>query len=366
MRMIITGGGTGGHIYPAIAIAKRVRTAVPDSDILYVGSEYGLEADIVKREGIAYQGIKVRGFDRKNIWRAFKAALLLIVSFYQSYRLIKKFKPDLVLGTGGYVSGPVVMTAALMRIDTMIHEQNVIPGFTTRFLSKYVKKILISFKESIPHFKEQNKLYYTGVPVREIFYKVTREQSRRELYIADDELLIVSLGGSNGAVKINELSKILAYRAAQYDTLRYIHVTGKRFYSRYIASIDATNICDRVTILDYTNDIFTLLSAADLVISRAGALSLSEFAALSLPAILIPSPHVADNHQYHNAKVFEKAGSAIVLEEDALDLDSFLAHVERLIENPDQLDNMRDMYRAFPKENALNTIMSIIFTYQLR
>ncbi len=366
MRLIITGGGTGGHIYPAIAIAKKVRKGLPDCDILYVGGRYGLEKDIVKREGIAFEGITVRGIDRRNIFKAIKALFMVVGALYQSFAIMRRFKPDLVIGTGGYVSGPVVMMASLMGIDTMIHEQNVIPGFTTRRLSRHAKKILISFKETIPYFKEKNKLYYTGVPVREIFNKVNREQARKDLYINENDKLIVSLGGSNGAVKINEISQRLAYRISDYDNVRYFHITGKRFYDKYIETLDNTKICERVTILEYIDDIATLLAASDLVISRSGALSLAEFIALNLPAILIPSPNVANNHQTENARVFEKTGAAIVLEEKELDFEDVMGHIDGLLENPEKLEHMRKMYQKFPMENALNTIMSMVYSYHLR
>ncbi len=364
--MIVTGGGTGGHIYPAIAIAKRVRKAIPDCDILYVGGKHGLEKDIVEREQLGFKSIDVLGFNRKSVMKRIKAYFKLIVAFFQSFHIIRKFRPDLVIGTGGYVSGPVVLVAALLGIDTMIHEQNVIPGFTTKMLSKYVKRILISFKESLPYFKEQNKVYFTGLPIRQEFTNIDRETARKALYIEDDCLLIVSLGGSNGAAVINQLAEKMAYRISNSQNVRFVHITGKRYYGDYVASIDQSKIGDNVTIVDYLDDIYTMLAAADLVISRAGALSLAEFSALSLPAILIPSPNVADNHQFFNAKAYEKMGTAIVIEEDKLDFDAVLKVIESFVENPEQLINMRENYDDSKRENALNTIMSMVFSYQLR
>ncbi len=366
MRMIVTGGGTGGHIYPAIAIAKRVRRAIPDCDVLYVGGKYGLEKDIVAREQLAFKSIDVLGFDRKSVLKRIKAYFKLLVALFQSFRLLRKFRPDLVIGTGGYVSGPVVFVAALLGIDTMIHEQNAIPGFTTKKLSKYVTRILISFKESLPYFKEQNKVYYTGLPIRQEFSNVDRLRAREELYIDQDDVLIVSLGGSNGAAVINQFAEKLAYHIAGRRGVRFVHITGKRYYSDYVAALDQSKIAENVTIVDYLDDIYTMLAAADLVISRAGALSLAEFAALALPAILIPSPNVADNHQFFNAKAYEKMGTAIVIEENKLDYESLLNVVESLVDNPEQLTNMRDNYDNAQRENALNTIMSMVFSYQLR
>ncbi len=366
MRLIVTGGGTGGHIYPAIAIAKRVRKAIPDCDILYAGGMHGLEKDIVKREEIAFYGIDVLGFNRRSFLKRLIAYFKLIVALFQSFNLMRKYRPDLVIGTGGYVSGPVVLVASLMGIDTMIHEQNVVPGFTTRKLEKHVKKILLSFKESMVHFKAQNKLYYTGVPIRAEFLNADRQQARKIHQLADDQLLIVSLGGSGGAATINKIATSLAYHINKRNKVKLVHITGKRYYADYIKALDDTRIADNVTVVDYLDNIQTLLSAADLVISRAGALSLSEFTALSLPALLIPSPNVADNHQFYNAKAHEKMGTALLIEEKALDIEALINIIDSLIENPEQLENMRKNYEAHQREDALSTIMSIIFSYQLR
>ncbi len=366
MRLIVTGGGTGGHIYPALAIAKRVRKAIPDCDILYVGGLHGLEKDIVKREEIAFYGIDVLGFNRRSFVKRLIAYFKLIIALFQSFNLMRKYHPDLVIGTGGYVSGPVVLVASLMGIDTMIHEQNVIPGFTTRKLEKHVKKILLSFKESMVHFKAQNKLYYTGVPIREGFVDADRAVARKTHKLKDDELLIVSLGGSGGAATINEVATRLAYHLKGRPNVKLVHITGKNYYANYLKSIDDSQIAKNVTIVDYFDDIQTLLAAADLVISRAGALSLAEFSALSLPSILIPSPNVADNHQFFNAKAHEKKGTALLIEEKSLDIEALLNIIDRLIDNPEQLQNMRKNYAAHKREDALSTIMSIIFSYQLR
>ncbi len=366
MRLIITGGGTGGHIYPAIAIAKRVRTAIPDCDILYVGGKYGFEKEIVRREEIAFYGIDVLGFNRRNIFKRLYAYFKLVIGLFQSFFLMRKYRPDLVIGTGGYVSGPVVLVAALLKIDTMIHEQNVIPGFTTKKLAKHVKKILISFKESASYFKEQNKLYYTGVPIRAEFANLDRASARRALYLDEDSLFVVSLGGSGGAKTINDFSKTLAYHIKGNAHIKLAHITGKKYYNNYIATLDKAKIGDNVTILDYSDDMSTLLAAADLVISRAGALSLAEFAALALPAVLIPSPNVADNHQFFNAKSYEKQGTALLIEEKALDGAALIKMIDNLLANPEQLENMRKNYNQDRREDALSTIMSMVFSYQLR
>ncbi len=367
MRVIITGGGTGGHIYPALAIAKRIRTAIPDANILYVGSHYGLEKDILAKENISFKGIHVKPFDRKRFWRRLQAYFLVIVGLIQSFIIVKKFKPDLVIGTGGYVSGPVGLMAEWLRVDTMIHEQNAIPGMTTKKLAKRAKKVLISYKESIPYFKKSNNLFYTGVPVREEFFAYDREKARAKYGLNADDILLLSLGGSNGAALINDLSKDLIDNIAQRKNIKYIHITGKRFYDEYWQG-ESKSIEQQanVEVLPYCDDMPNMLLAADLVISRAGALSLAEFKAVKLPAVLIPSPNVADNHQMFNAKAFEKIGSAIVIDELKFTRKQLLDKILTIIDNPEQLKNMRDNYGDKIGENALNTIMSMIFTYSLR
>ncbi|MCK8061317.1 MULTISPECIES: undecaprenyldiphospho-muramoylpentapeptide beta-N-acetylglucosaminyltransferase [unclassified Fusibacter] len=366
MRMIVTGGGTGGHIYPAVAIAKRVKIAIPDCDMLYIGSEYGLEEKIVKKENLAYQSISVRGFDRKNIFKAIGAGFLLIKSLYQSYKVIRSFKPDLVIGTGGYVSGPVVFIAALLGVDTMIHEQNAVPGLTTSLLSRVANKVLVSYKDSMSYFKKQNKLHYTGNPVREAFSRADRDLSRKKLGIKDDELVILSVGGSGGATTINRLAKILAYEVEKMPNVRYFHITGKRFYDSFLESLELDKVSGRVKVMDYSDDIVTLMAASDLAFSRSGAMSLAEMAAVSLPAILIPSPNVANNHQELNARAFEKIGACVMITEKDLTAEHFLSVINALISQPDKLKVMRGKFESLSRENALNTIMSIIYEYNLR
>ncbi len=366
MRVILTGGGTGGHIYPAIAIAKRIRIAIPDANILYVGGKHGLETDIVKNERIAFQGIHVKPFDRKNIWKRIQAYFVLLFAFIESIILIKKFKPDLVIGTGGYVSGPVVMMASFLGVDTMIHEQNAVPGMTTKHLAKRAKKVFISYKESIPYFKSSNNLFYTGVPIREQFINYDRAKARQKYGLGEDDILLLSMGGSNGAKMINNLAKQLINNLDKRKNLYYIHLTGKRFYEDFWQGEQSDFDNEQLKILPYSDDMPNLLLASDLVVSRAGALSLAEFKAVKLPAVLIPSPNVADNHQMINAKVFEKNGSAIVIDEQKFSEKELLDKVMTIIDNPEQLKNMRDNYGDEIGENALNTIMSMIFSYSLR
>jgi UDP-N-acetylglucosamine--N-acetylmuramyl-(pentapeptide) pyrophosphoryl-undecaprenol N-acetylglucosamine transferase len=366
MRLIITGGGTGGHIYPAVAIVKRVKIAIPDCDILYVGSSYGLESKIVKKENLAFKSISVKEFNRKNIFKSIGSGILYMKALYQSYKIIKSFKPDLVMGTGGMVSGPVVLMASMFSIDTMIHEQNAIPGKTTKFLARFATKILVSYKDSMPYFKRQNRLHYTGNPVRANFHEIDRETARRQLGLSENELLILSVGGSSGAVAINNLARNLVYELESMPNVRFIHITGKKYYSSFLETMDLGSISNRAKFIDYSEDIVTLMAAADLAISRSGAMILAEMGAVSLPAILIPSPNTTDNHQELNAKAFEKTGACIMLSEKELTVDRFISIINTLVHQPEKLDVMRQKYDSLSRENALNTIMSIVYEYHLR
>lgn len=366
MRMIVTGGGTGGHIYPAISICKRVKIGIPECDILYVGSHYGPEGTLVKKERIAYRAISVRGFDRKHLFKAIRAGLLLVKSFYQSYKILKAFRPDLVIGTGGYVSGPVVLMASFMGIDTMIHEQNAIPGWTTSMLSRVAKKVLISYKESIPYFKHTNRLFYTGNPVREEFSRIDKAEARAKLGFKEDDVVIFTTGGSLGAQTINRLAILIAGLIIDRPKVHLFHVTGKRYYDQFMADLPLEYQHDRVHVIDYSHEIVELMASANLAVSRSGALALAEMAVLKLPAILIPSPNVANNHQEHNAKAVHKTGASMMLLESELTDERFTDLLTQILDGPEKLEAMSKKYEEFVRENALNTIMSIIYEYNLR
>lgn len=366
MRLIITGGGTGGHIYPAMSILKRLETAIPDCETLYIGSKYGLENQIIDKKKVPFKKISVRGFERDSFWYSFISIFYLIKSLVECFVIIRKYKPELVIGMGGYVSGPVVLVAYLMRVDIMIHEQNSVPGMTTRFLSKFAKKVLLSYKESMSYFKRQNRLYYTGNPVREEFQKTDRAQSRKELGVQDDEFLILSTGGSNGSMLINEISLKIIELARKNQKIKYIHLYGKYYEDEYKEKKYYKNLPGNVKVKSYTDDIFRILVSSDLMLCRSGAITLAEMAVCQVPGILIPSPNVAGNHQELNAESFQKMGTSIVFHEENLDKEKLIETIENLITNREKLEAMSKSYKKYGKENALNTIISLIYSYSLR
>ncbi len=367
MRIIISGGGTGGHIYPARAIYDRLDMSMPDCEKMYIGSKFGIEHTMLKDKSMNFKEISARPFLRGQYWYCIISFFYFIKAIFETFFIMKKFKPDLVMGMGGFVSGPVVLVAHFLGIDTFIHEQNVVPGLSTEFLSRFATKILYSYKESIPYFeKYQNKIFYTGNPVRNDFVIIDREKARKKIGLKDDELLIVSMGGSNGAQTINDLSFELAKYVDKSDNLKYIHITGKYYKNEYNRKYDTSKLSKRIVILGYTDDMPNLMSAADIIISRSGAITLAEIAVSSVPSILIPSPNVARDHQTHNALAFEKIGGSIVMLENELDKEKFIAEIDNLVDHKDKLASMRRAYKNAMRENALNTIISLIYDYNLR
>ncbi len=367
MRLIISGGGTGGHIYPAFSIYERLGVSIPYCEKLYIGSRFGIEKELLKTKNIAYKEISARGFERDDKWYSFISFFYLIRSFVETFFILRKFKPDLVIGMGGFVSGPVVIMASLMGIDTMIHEQNVVPGFTTRKLSRFAKKILFSYKESIQYFsKYKNKLYYTGNPVRQEFTTANRAKAREKLGIEPGDTLVISMGGSSGAKTINDLSPYIAGLTNELEKLKYVHITGKYYEEKYKEEYDIDSFSERVIVLGYTEDMCSLMAAADLIICRSGAITLAEMAAIRLPGILIPSPNVANDHQTHNAAAFKKMGTCVMITEDELSAQKVLDLIKGFINQPERLNAMREAYKPYELENALSTIISLIYDYNIR
>ncbi len=367
MRLIISGGGTGGHIYPASSIYDKLDKSMPDCEKMYIGSKFGIEHKLFKDKSINFKEISARGFEKGDFLYSFVSFFYFIFSLFQSLSIMIRFKPDLVIGMGGFVSGPVIIAAYLLRIDTMIHEQNVIPGRSTTFLAKFAKKILFSYKESLQYLsKYNNKLYYTGNPVRNEFFEVDREEAREKIGIDEDEILIISMGGSSGAKMINDLSVDIADLVKENEKLKYIHITGKYYEQIYRMKNDINKFSDRVVVKPYVEDMPTLLSAADLMVARAGAITLAEMAAVGLPGLIIPSPNVTRDHQTFNARAVEKNGTCIVMIEKEFDKNEFKETVLNLTVNSDRLNTMRKSYKGVVKENALNTIISLIYDYNLR
>jgi len=332
MRVIITGGGTGGHIYPAIAIADEIRAKYNEAEILFIGTEKGLEKTLVPQSGYDIRFITVTGFNRKNLLKNIKVLKDLNRGMKEAKEIIKEFKPDIVIGTGGYVCGPVVKTASGLGIRTFIHEQNASPGLTNKLLEKHAEKVFIGFEDARVHFKKQDKIIFSGNPVRKEFFETDRSESRAKLSLKDDDFVIISFGGSQGAVRINEVMTETVETLSQIDDISVFFVTGTGYYDKTINKLKDKNVAlnTNVHILPYVDNMAEYLAACDLVISRAGALTVAEIVVCGKPSILIPSPNVTGNHQFFNAKAIADRGGAMIIEEKDLSTESLIKTILKM------------------------------------
>lgn len=340
MKVLIAGGGTGGHINPGLAIAKYIMKKNPSAEISFVGTKKGLETRLVPREGFTLETITVRGFRRKLSLDTVLALKELVQSFFQASRLIKKLRPDVVIGTGGYVCGPVLYVAAKKGIPTLIHESNAFPGITNRLLERYVNCVAISFKDAAKYFKSKEKLVHTGNPVRQELLNTNREAVLNKLDIVEGKPLLVAMGGSRGARKINE-TVVEMLNTRFKGEFNLIFATGESQFDDIKLSVCLDENYKRmVKVVPYIYDVGQVYAASDLMICRAGAITISELQTMGIPSILIPSPYVTANHQEHNARSLEKDGGAVVILENELTADILYNSIIKLISNNDVLSKM--------------------------
>ena len=344
MRVLLTGGGTAGHINPAIAIAQEIKKQEPSSEILFVGTPNGMEATLVKKAGFAFSSVEVQGIHRKltaqNIVRNMKALKCAVTAGPRAKQIIREFKPDFVIGTGGYVSGQVVRKASQMGILTAIHEQNAFPGVTNKLLAKHADIVFLAVEKAKEYLPKNKKYVVVGNPVRESIIFKKKAEARQELGM-DDNMCIVSFGGSLGAVKLNQIvADIMQWHCARGD-VNHIHAMGKlgkKVFPEMLQErgVDVTKN-HRIDIRDYIDNMDTCLAAADLVVCRAGAITLSELQATGKASILIPSPNVTENHQYHNAMVLANQHAAIVIEEKNYQKEQLIRTLDDFYEHPEHL-----------------------------
>jgi UDP-N-acetylglucosamine--N-acetylmuramyl-(pentapeptide) pyrophosphoryl-undecaprenol N-acetylglucosamine transferase len=331
MNILVVSGGSGGHINPAIAVANEVKRLNPSSEILFVGTEGRMETQIVPKAGFNIKTVKMNGFSRqmnlKGLLENIKTVCLTLKASSVAKKIIEEFKPDVVVGFGGYVTGPVLNTAVKMGIKTAIHEQNAFPGVANRALAKKVDKVMLTSLDAEKHMSCKNPPVVTGLPVRREIIKADRDYSRAMLGLNNNDMLVLSMGGSLGADAINNAVVDMLDVLKGEKNICFLHSTGKfgfwvedKLKEMNIPYGKGTNI----EIRPYIDNMDICLSACDLVISRAGASSISEIQALSKPSILIPSPNVAENHQFHNAMALAKNDGAVLIEEKDLD-GNFLA-----------------------------------------
>ena len=336
MHILFAGGGTAGHINPALAIAGYIKEKEPETKISYIGTAHNLEARLVPAKGYDFYTIDVSGFQRKltpkNIVRNVVAVKKAVLASVKSRKLLKNLKPDIVIGTGGYVSGPVLREAVKLGIKTAIHEQNAFPGITTKALAPTVDKVMLAMADAEKHIKLKGKPYYVGNPVRQELTKISKDEARKKLGL-DSRPFILSFGGSLGARPINEA--VIGLIKSHNNTGKYFHMhaTGKSGYDSFVKQIEneCGKLSEEITVREYIDDMNVCMAAADLVICRSGAITLSELCVCGKASVLIPSPYVAENHQFHNAMTLKKSGAAIIIEEKDLTEKSLVDTVDSLL-----------------------------------
>lgn len=368
MRVLLAGGGTGGHINPALAIADIIKTKYPDAEFLFAGTPNGMEAKLVPQAGYKLETIKIAGFQRKisleNIKRNIQAAAYLASSGRRATEIVKNFNPDIAIGTGGYVAGPVIRKAARLGVPSAIHEQNAFPGVTNKLLSKEVDHVMLTVIEAL-EYMEKDKFEYTvtGLPVRSDILKITKAEARKKLGF-DDEMCILSFGGSLGAGCINEtMAETIKWHTKEGLKINHIHGYGGMGKDTFPQEMEKAGISlksNRLRITEYINDMDVCLAAADLVICRAGASTLAELEAAGKASILIPSPIVAGNHQFHNANVLGKAGAAVVIEQKDVTSEKIKEHIRRLYENPDKLSVMSQSCAKLAVTDTSERILGVV------
>ena len=364
MKYLITGGGTGGHIYPALAIANEIKNKDKNAEILYVGTEHGLESELVPKEGFTFKSIRVKGMPRRINKESFIAIKELLHGINDAKKIIKDFKPNIVIGTGGYVCGPIVYVASKKKIPTLIHEQNAFPGITNKILSRYVDKIAVTFDEAKKYFKYPEKVVNTGNPIRKEITQVDVEKSYKDLGIRKDIPFILSFGGSGGQKKLNEAMYYVLREVSKKQDIQIFHVTGKRFYEDFIKKLndDKIEINANIKILPYLYDIPKAMNVSNLVITSSGAITLAEIAAIGVPSILIPKAYTAENHQEYNARAFEEKGASIVILEKDLDGKNLINKIYDTLKDDNKLKNMSMNSKILGKPDAAERIIKLIET----
>lgn len=366
MKVLLAGGGTAGHINPALAIAGYIKNKRNDAEFLFIGNRGGMEQRLVPQAGFEIKSITISGFKRsfspKSMFENVKTVSRTFTSSREAKKIIAEFKPDICIGTGGYVSGPVIRTAAKMGIPCIIHEQNAYPGITNKMLAKSVKKVMLAVPDAKKYFDKNVDFVITGNPVRQEILTAKKEESRKELGL-DNRPVVLSFGGSLGARKINEAVADLVARSGIDGRYQHIHAYGS--YGDWFPQLveeKGTDIadCSNLDIRPYIDNMPTCMAAADLVICRAGAITLSEIQAMGKPAILIPSPNVAENHQYHNAMALVNAGAADIIEEKDLTGAALMRKTDKMLLNPEKLEKYSENSRKMAITDANERIYSVV------
>lgn len=354
MKIIVSAGGTGGHIYPALAIINKFIEHDKNTEVLYIGTHNRMEKEIIPKAGIPYESIEIYGLSKTNLFRDVKNVFLIRKAYKKCLNIMKEFKPDVVIGVGGYVTYPVLKAARKLRIKTFIHEQNTIPGKANLAISKYADVVGVSFEISKDKFKNNN-VKFTGNPCGENA-KSMENYDKTKLGFSKDKKLIVVVAGSLGSKTINNSMKNFIMNCGK-ENYEVLYITGNGLYNDFVNNLE---IPDNVKVLPYFDNLPRILKSADCLVTRAGASTISEIIALQIPSILIPSPYVANNHQYYNALALTNKKASMMIEEKDLDEDILKAKINSIINDIKVKTVMTDSLKKLDNINSSETIYQII------
>ena len=369
MKILLAGGGTAGHINPAISIANEIKARRPDTEFLFAAAPGGMEDTLVPKAGYPVAHIHVAGF-RRSFSPADIAHNLMEISYRatggaNARKILNDFQPDAVIGTGGYLSGPVLLAAQKKKIPTFLHEANAFPGVTIKALSKRATVIMLAFPEAMQHLPEGKRYEVVGIPVRQSFVTTTKREAREKLGL-DDNFTILSFGGSQGALKINEIAADIMQWHCKDGKINHIHGYGKHGRGTFPKMLKDRNIdltkYPRIQAKEYIDNMNLYVAAADIVISRAGASTIMELEVAGKPSILVPYPYAAENHQYYNAKVLSDADASILVEEKDYDREKLLSKIQELYEHPKRLSELSQNASKLAVLDTAEKIYNIIMT----
>lgn len=362
MRLIVTGGGTGGHVYPALAIAEAMKEIVEPTEILYIGTGYGIESDIVPKQGYRFETIEVKGFIRRLTFENVRRLKMALSSMKECRRIMKEFRPDIVVGTGGYVCGPVLKAAHRYGAFTAIHEQNAYPGVTNKLLAKEADVIFLGFEKAKERLKGTCPKIFVGNPVRRSIFSMDRKRARQALGLDETRKMILSIGGSGGSDSLNKLFLRMLPLLLKKD-IAFLHTTGKYHYETFMDSIKDVTLGKNQEFKNFEDDIPLYMAATDLVICSAGATTLAEVTAMGRASIVIPKAYTAENHQEYNARVIkENEAGDYILEKD-LEKETSIERIMEVLEKDelrrDMEKNSKAMYPTDPAKEAAQMIWDL-------
>lgn len=358
MKILISGGGTGGHIYPALALIKEIQKINSTAQFLYIGTEKGLESQIVRRANIPFKSIYITGFKRKLSLDNVKTITRFLKGVHDSKKYIKEFNPDVVIGTGGYVCGPVVYAAAKLHIPTIIHEQNSVPGLTNKFLSRYVSKIAICFEEAAQYFPKE-KVVLTGNPRATEVMGNDGMKGKISVGLDPAKKSVLIVGGSRGAKPLNEAFLQVLPEAGKKD-YQFLYVTGDVHYDNVVQRVIDAGNPKNVHVKPFIHNMPEVLAGVDLLVARAGATTLAEITALGKPSILVPSPYVTNNHQEKNARSLSDRGAAILRLEQNVNGRQLLEDIDSILMDEEKLKQMSQHSKSIGIPDAAGKLYDVI------